>query len=272
MQITTSSFWWKGRSASVNQDSLSLQHVRLGNGSAVLAVVCDGIGSLARGEEASGIAVRCLTQWFYGECRELIFERKSKELILLALQRQVYQIQELLLKFQQKEKIRSGTTMTCLLLIRRRYYLVHIGDGRLYLFRRRKFLPVILWRRVGVKCLTAEDRDKTGRLTKCLGAECIDRPFYDTGRIRRGSLFLLGTDGIWYGMDRNRLGQLFGNVWGRKDLGQISGKIPDGKHPGQPGGNVCDIGQLQRRLEMMAQQSADRGSMDNMAAIAVVTE
>ena len=73
MQITTSSFWWKGRSASVNQDSLSLQHVRLGNGSAVLAVVCDGIGSLARGEEASGIAVRCLTQWFYGECRELIF-------------------------------------------------------------------------------------------------------------------------------------------------------------------------------------------------------
>ena len=136
--------------------------------------------------------------------------------------------------------------MTCLLLIRRRYYLVHIGDGRLYLFRRRKFLPVILWRRVGVKCLTAEDRDKTGHLTKCLGAECIDRPFYDTGRIRRGSLFLLGTDGIWYGMDRKRLGQLFGNV--------------------------CDIGQLQRRLEMMAQQSADRGSMDNMAAIAVVTE
>ena len=73
-------------------------------------------------------------------------------------------------------------------------------------------------------------------------------------------------------MDRKRLGQLFGNVWGRKDPGQISGKIPDGKHPEQPGGNVCDSGQLQRRLEMMAQQSADRGSMDNMAAIAVVTE
>lgn len=272
MQITTSSFWWKGRSAEVNQDSLSLQHVRLRDGSAVLAVVCDGIGSLSRGEDAGGIAVRHLTKWFYGECRELIFEKKSKELILLALQRQVYQIQELLLNFQQKERIRSGTTMTCLLLIRRRYYIVHIGDGRLYLLRRRRFLPVIWWRKAAVKCLTMEDQDRAGRLTKCLGAECADRPFYDTGRIRRGSLFLLGTDGIWHGMDRKRLGQLFGNVWGRKSPGRMSGKIRDRKHPGQPDRNVCDSGQLQRRLEMMAQQSADRGSFDNMAAIAVAVE
>ena len=272
MQITTSSFWWKGRSASVNQDSLSLQHVRLRSGSAVLAMVCDGIGGLARGEDAGGIAVYHLTQWFYGECRELILEKKSKELILLALQRQVYQIQELLLKFQQKEKIRSGTTMTCLLLIRRRYYLVHIGDGRLYLIRRRRFLPVILWRKAGLKCLTAEDRDEEGRLTKCLGAECRDRPFYDTGRIRGGSLFLMGTDGIWHGMDRKRLGQLFGNVWGRKSPGRPSGNICGKKNPGWLSGSVCGGKQLQRRLEMLAQQSADHGSLDNMAAVAVAVE
>ena len=246
MQITTSSFWWKGRSAEVNQDSLSLQHVRLRDGSAVLAVVCDGIGGFSRGEEASGIAVHHLTQWFYGECRELIFENKSKEFILLALQRQVYQIQELLMRFQQKEKIISGTTMTCLLIIRRQYYVVHIGDGTLYLLKKRRFLPVLPGRNVRVNRLTTEDRDGRGRLTKCLGVECGDRPFYDTGRIRRNSLFLMGTDGIWHGMDRKRLGQLFGNGWDRK--------------------------QLQRRLEMLAQQSAEQGSLDNMAAIAVVLE
>ena len=94
MRIRSGVYWSKGAGHGKNQDSLSLQHVLLRTGECLFAIVCDGIGSLPYSEEASGYAVRRMTDWFYHEGKELICRGRSKELILLALQKQCCRMQE----------------------------------------------------------------------------------------------------------------------------------------------------------------------------------
>ena len=69
MSYLTSWYWDKGDFREKNEDSFSLQQVRL-NGiwkgeEAALIIVCDGIGGLPEGETASGFVVQQMTEWFY---------------------------------------------------------------------------------------------------------------------------------------------------------------------------------------------------------------
>ena len=84
MRMHTGVYWSAGSEHAANQDSLSLQHIKLRKGECLLAVVCDGIGSLACSQEAGALAVRQMTDWFYQEGKELICENSAKEIILHA--------------------------------------------------------------------------------------------------------------------------------------------------------------------------------------------
>lgn len=260
MRMHTGVYWSAGSEHAANQDSLSLQHIKLRKGECLLAVVCDGIGSLACSQEAGALAVRQMTDWFYQEGKELICENSAKEMILLALQRQFYQIQENLTTFQQTQNIRTGTTLTGLLLVRNRYYLMHIGDSRIYHIENRKNPFAKL--HVKVRCMTTDDTNSQGCLLKCLGMAGEDRVFLNTGKIKKRTGFLLCTDGFCYGNEKLRIGQALGPVLGWRRTGQ-SGK----------GQNTClKNGVIDRRLELLGEQAVKCGSRDNMAAIGIVLE
>ena len=78
MQRMHAGVYWQARPGyDRNQDSLTMQHILLQRGEGLLAVVCDGIGSLESAEEAGGIVVSRLTGWFYHEGKELICRNKS---------------------------------------------------------------------------------------------------------------------------------------------------------------------------------------------------
>ena len=53
--------------AEKNQDSVVLQQVLTRRGRVLLAAVCDGMGGVSRGGEASGYAAVQLRKWFYTE-------------------------------------------------------------------------------------------------------------------------------------------------------------------------------------------------------------
>lgn len=240
----------------MNQDSLSLQHVAAGKGECLFAAVCDGIGSLAVSEEASGYAVRHMTDWFYQEGKELIFQNSSKEMILLALQRQILQIQENLKKFQQNRNLQTGTTFSGILLAKNRYYLIHIGDSRIYQIRKKK-LPTGK-RKYNIACLTKDDRDKQGFLLKCLGVSGRDRACLATGKMEKGTVFLLCTDGFFYGGGTERCRDVLGPVL-------KTGHERTGKGTGDGTEEI-----LERKLEMLGEAAIRAGSRDNMAAVCVV--
>ena len=243
MQMRTGVYWSVGAGGGNNQDSLSLQHIKLRRGECLLAVVCDGIGSLSHSEEASGLAVRLMTDWFYHEGKELICQNSPKEIILFALQRQISHIQEILKKFQQLKQLQTGTTLSALIIIRRHYYLIHIGDSRIYQIQKRK----LLGKSYRVRLLTRDDRNEKGQLLKCLGVTGEDTACFMCGRLRKRTGFLLCTDGFAYGRQLKRFGEVIGPML-------------------RNGG--ADI--LQRRLELLGMQAEKDGSRDNMSAIAII--
>lgn len=253
MRIRTGVYWSAAAGRGRNQDSLSLQHVMLRKGECLLAAVCDGIGSLARSEEASGYAAHCMTDWFYHEGKKLICQNSTKEHILLALQRQLCHMQEHLKEFQRTEHIQTGTTLSALFLHRGRYYLIHIGDSRIYRIRKRIFPINRQFYNTG--CLTADDRTSEGYLLKCLGMAGADRPILETGRIRKETAFLLCTDGFYHGNSPQRLGQVLGPL-----LAVQRGR----RNPPDPAER-----QIDRRLELLGGAAQKAGSRDHMAAIAV---
>jgi len=252
----TGIYWSAGARREKNQDSLSLQHAAVGKEECLFAAVCDGIGSLAASEEASGYAVRHMTDWFYQEGKELIYQKSPKEIILLALQRQIGQIQENLKKFQLSKNIKTGTTFSGILFIRNRYYLIHIGDSRIYRIRKKQ-IPTGK-QKYRIACLTRDDRNEKGWLLKCLGAAGMDRAFYGTGRVKKGTAFLLCTDGYFHGEAEKRFRDVLGPV--------LNGGGRRRGREGMPGEN--DL--LERKLELLGEQAILAGSRDNMAAIAVV--
>ena len=66
MRFTSEVYWDKGERI-LNEDSISLQEVRVKGEKVVFAVVCDGIGGLDYGEVASGFVTERMTEWFYKE-------------------------------------------------------------------------------------------------------------------------------------------------------------------------------------------------------------
>lgn len=260
MRIRTGVYWSAGARRDVNQDSLSLQHVAAGKGECLFAAVCDGIGSLAVSEEASGYVVRHMTDWFYQEGKELIFQNSSKEMILLALQRQILQIQENLKKFQRNRNLQTGTTCSGILLIKNRYYLIHIGDSRIYRIRKKK-IPTGK-QKYNITCLTKDDRDENGFLLKCLGVSGRDRACLATGKTGKGTVFLLCTDGFFYGGGTERCRDVLGPVL---KTGHERAEKGTGKGTGDETEEI-----LERKLEMLGEAAIRAGSRDNMAAVAVV--
>ncbi len=248
MKMHAGVYWSAGVGHEKNQDSLSLQQASLQRGECLLAVVCDGIGSLQAAEDAGGIVVSHLTDWFYHEGKELICHNRSKEKILLALQGQIFQIQESLQRFQQKEHIQTGTTCSGILLTKRNYYLIHIGDCRIYLIRRTK--NPFLKKQYHMQCLTKDDQDKRGHLFKALGLAGSDRAVFEAGKLRRHTGFLICTDGFYRQQKKEVMEQMLGPLILNSDS-----RLKD---------------QIERRLEMLGSLAAQQGSRDDMSAIGII--
>jgi serine/threonine protein phosphatase PrpC len=169
----------------VNMDSLLLKCGMIREKKALLAVVCDGVGSLADGAFASKRAVQMLSEWFSKAdtaCR-----------IGLALRDAIITINGHVMKEAGKANIKAASTLSALLLINRYYYIVHIGDSRIYSCEDET-----------LSILTCDDISEEGKLTACIGqTENIFLQYYE-GKAS-GKTFLICSDGLYKRMDTDFL-------------------------------------------------------------------
>ncbi|HEX3054501.1 MAG TPA: Stp1/IreP family PP2C-type Ser/Thr phosphatase, partial [Aggregatilineaceae bacterium] len=116
-----------------NEDSLNLWALE----GVVLAVVADGMGGAAAGEEASRLAVEAVQADFLGEARG------SQDLQVLAEGELSRRMTEAVLDANRAVKHRAdsdssrkgmGTTITMALIRSNRAIIAHVGDSRAYLF------------------------------------------------------------------------------------------------------------------------------------------
>ena len=182
----------------------------------------------------------------------LIYQRASKEKIIIGLQKQILHIQEFLQYFQEKEQLQTGTTCSGLLIIRNQYYLFHIGDSRIYQFNKcgfwgKRYRGKPFYR---IRQLTADDHDERGRLWKALGMAGTDRAVFQTGKVYGKTGFLICTDGFYQGNDMCLAAQMLGALLHREK-------------------KLLSV-QMKRRLEQLGKTAWESGNRDDKAAICVL--
>ncbi len=162
-----------------NMDSLMIKEKTMLDRKLCIAVICDGIGSLSDGAFASAQAVSELGEWFDLQTDTVRIGLRMRD----AVQRADLRISEAAARLG----LRTGTTLSALLLDGESYYVVHVGDSRIYSVGDG-----------GLETLTV-DQVNNGRLTSCVGRGDAT-VFYNEGRCGEGR-FLLCSDGLYKRMD-----------------------------------------------------------------------
>ena len=232
MKVLSGIYWEQGRRVS-NQYAVTVQQVMTGRGRVILAAVSDGIGGLAEGEVASGYILESTVQMFYEQLLNLISKGKSNSALRKGMQRCFYQINRDLNAYARTREIRLGATVSVLLVWKRRYMLVHLGDSRIYLCHQSK-----------LEQLTRDHGCERG-LTKCLGSFGFQPPDIRFGHLRGKRGFLLCTDGFY-------------RRWKEKEAGEILS-------PKEIEGEL----QIQKRLQTLGTIVYEAGEQDNCSAVYV---
>ena len=209
-----------------NQDSLLVKYGNSEVGEVLLAVMCDGMGGLDKGEVASATVIREFARWFQ---EDLPYELETLDMQVIGGKWSLM-LKELNVKiaeYGKKINLRLGTTFTGILLAGNEYAAVHVGDSRLYhisttikqMTKDQSFVE----REVSRGTLTAEQARTDKRrnmLLQCVGASAKLEPDIMTGRIEKG-VYMLCTDGFRHEIsEREMFENLNPDVLRNKDIMQ----------------------------------------------------
>ena len=231
-------------------DSLLLKSGTVQGKSALLALVCDGVGSMADGGFASGEATRMLSEWFawagaaQGTDQNATVQIGADNRIGLGMRDAVLRINAFIIARAKESKMDTATTLSALLLTGSTYYIVHIGVSRIYCWDSRMDSRFGSSHAPGqaLSLLTHDDVSASGKLTACIGQTEDIFPHYVEGDAE-GKTFLLCSDGLYKRMDTQVL------------LTQMQG---------------WNIKTLQEPAETLTRYVIDRGEQDNISVALAV--
>lgn len=116
----------------VNQDAAMICQAKTEKGDVLLAVVCDGMGGLEKGELASAAVIDGMMQWFEQMFPGLLYHDAAVDVIWDEWKRVVWQYNAKIRCYGESRGICMGTTMAALLLTEEAYYICNVGDSRIY--------------------------------------------------------------------------------------------------------------------------------------------
>ena len=193
-----------GISKNTNQDSVLVKHASYDGGEVLLAVICDGMGGLSKGELASATVIHAFSRWFD---EELPYELMDVNLEVIGGKWSLI-LKDLNMRILEatREHCRSGeamgTTFTGILFINDCYVIAHVGDTRVYQIttdiQQLTTDQTFVAREVSRGTMTLEEalRDKRrNMLLQCIGASEVVEPQILTGRAVKGS-YMLCSDGF----------------------------------------------------------------------------
>lgn len=177
----------------INQDRFVYRVVDTGDSQAGIFAVADGVGGLDKGEIASAIAISNVNKWWNEEFQQYF---NHKEELIKSLINSFKKINRDIIYYSKENNIKSGTTLSVLLIHKDMYYIVHIGDSRIYKFTRKCERLTIDHSCVMDKVI-GEKIVKKSLLTECLGVRQNINYFTSLGDIGKGDIFFLCSDGIY---------------------------------------------------------------------------
>lgn len=190
-----------GISKETNQDSVVFKHGAYSGGEVLMAIVCDGMGGLSKGELASATVVKEFSKWFD---EELPYELEHVDLNVIggkwALMLKDLNVK--IIEYAQKNNITMGTTFTGILFVGDEYVVTHVGDTRLYHISNRLNQltddQTFIAREIRKGTITMEQAKTDKRrnmLLQCVGASDTLEPDVFVGRLEKGA-YLICSDGF----------------------------------------------------------------------------
>ena len=120
-----------GIAKSTNQDSVLIKHIQSAWGEVLLAVVCDGMGGLSKGELASATVIRAFSQWFDEELPQAL-ENLDMRAVGERWTQMLQQLNEQIGRYGNSQGVALGTTFSGILLAKGQYLIGQVGDSRVY--------------------------------------------------------------------------------------------------------------------------------------------
>lgn len=191
-----------GTTKNINQDSILIKHASTKKGEVLLAVICDGMGGLSKGELASATVIRAFSAWFD---REMPYELENLDLRVIGCkwEQLLLQLNSDIMVYSQKVGARLGTTFSGILFVDDIYLIVHVGDSRIYYLSSTSTEQLtedhtFVAREIRRGNMTPEQAKTDSRrnvLLQCIGASQIVAPQVLHGRVKRG-IYLVCSDGF----------------------------------------------------------------------------
>lgn len=237
----------------VNQDCLSVKRIHTQYEDIVFAILCDGMGGLSKGELASSTVINAYTNWISKDFVE-IYGSINVDLVKQQWESILNTQNKQLIQYGKINKCKLGTTATILLLMDNRYYIMNIGDTRVYIIDKdirqitRDHSIVELELERGI--LTEEQARVDLRrniLYQCVGVSENIYPDFFIGNIEKDSVFLICSDGF-----RNRI---------------TGDEIFDYLNPKR----MTDTMKMKQNIDFLIKLNKDRNETDNISVISIRT-
>ena len=200
-----------GITKETNQDSLLLKQAVVNGKEVLMAVVCDGMGGLEKGELASATVIKAFDEWFE---TSIIIETKNPNMEIIGNRWELLlkQLNMDILEYASRNSIKAiGTTFSGILFIEDDYIICHVGDSRVYeITNNLKQLTqdhTFIAREIKKGTMTAEMAKNDKRrnlLLQCIGASQRIEPQIVIGKRKIGN-YLLCSDGFRHEISDNEV-------------------------------------------------------------------
>lgn len=190
-----------GISKQTNQDSILIKHATCTVGEVLLAVVCDGMGGLDRGELASATVIREFSRWF-DEVLPYELENIDMQVIGGKWSLLLKDLNVKIAEFGNSIRSTLGTTFTGILFVGDEYVVAHVGDTRLYYIgnslQQLTSDQTFVAREISRGTMTLEQAKVDKRrnmLLQCVGASNVVNPEVFCGKTTQGA-YMICSDGF----------------------------------------------------------------------------
>ena len=187
----------------INQDSVYVEVADTDCGEVVLAAVCDGMGGLVKGEVASAALIRDFARWFHRQFPAMLYGGLLPDDLLQSWTELIAQTDGRLAAYGWEKGITLGTTAAAVLLVNGTYYILNVGDSRVYRICDSVLQltrdQTVVQREVEMGRLTPEEARVSPRrnlLLQCVGAGGRITPDFYVGEYGSDEVFMLCSDGF----------------------------------------------------------------------------
>lgn len=186
-----------------NEDSLLVKRIRTNQGNMVLAVVCDGMGGLAKGEVASASVIRAFNEWLYNNLPSLCNYPIEDKTLFEEWREIVIHQNEKIMNYGKQRGVNLGTTVVAMLITEEKYFVMNVGDSRAYEISDSLCLlthdQTVVANEVQAGRMTEEEAENDPRshvLLQCVGASNTVEPEFVCGSVRQDAVYMLCSDGF----------------------------------------------------------------------------